>query len=469
MSWTFPSSLRFTLILSIALIAPGCSGGDDGGSTPPTPAPRNVWTWVSGSNVIQQVGVYGTKGVADANNVPGARDGAVSWTDSSNNLWLFGGNGYDSVGSATLNDLWKFNPATGQWTWVSGNNMGGEAGRYGTKGVAGANNVPGGRFGAVSWIDNTGMLWLFGGQGFASTGTGELNDLWKFNPTTNEWTWVSGSNGANQAGTYGTKGTSSSANVPGARSSSVGWIDSTNNLWLFGGTGIDRLSVGGRLNDFWRFNPGNNEWAWISGSDTIDGAADYGQKGVAANTNVPGARVSSTAWIDSSDTLWLFGGDGVDSIGTPVAFNDLWKFIPTTGQWTWVSGSNVVNQAGDYGTKGVAAASNVPGARGGANSWTDAADALWLFGGNGLGGSHNDLWKFNISTGQWVWVSGSNTVDQAAIYGTKGVPATANIPGSKTRSVSWVDSGNTLWLFGGVGRDSTGVDGYLNDLWRYVP
>ena len=32
----------------------------------------------------------------------------------------------------------------------------------------------------------------------------------------------------------------------------------------------------------------------------------------------------------------------------------------TTGLWTWVSGSNMVNQNGSYGTEGVAAAGNVP-------------------------------------------------------------------------------------------------------------
>jgi hypothetical protein len=32
------------------------------------------------------LGVYGTKGVAFANNIPGPRDSAVSWTDTSGNI-----------------------------------------------------------------------------------------------------------------------------------------------------------------------------------------------------------------------------------------------------------------------------------------------------------------------------------------------------------------------------------------------
>ena len=32
-----------------------------------------VWTWMSGSNTTYQLGIYGTKGVAAAANIPGAR------------------------------------------------------------------------------------------------------------------------------------------------------------------------------------------------------------------------------------------------------------------------------------------------------------------------------------------------------------------------------------------------------------
>ena len=50
-----------------------------------------AFTWVGGSNTPGASGVYGTQGVAAATNVPRARDGGVTWTDSSGNLWLFGG------------------------------------------------------------------------------------------------------------------------------------------------------------------------------------------------------------------------------------------------------------------------------------------------------------------------------------------------------------------------------------------
>ena len=56
---------------------------------------------MSGSERGGQSGTYGTKGVAAPGNVPGAREGAVSWTDASGNLWLFGGDGYAASGDGS--------------------------------------------------------------------------------------------------------------------------------------------------------------------------------------------------------------------------------------------------------------------------------------------------------------------------------------------------------------------------------
>ena len=52
---------------------------------------NSSWTWISGSNTYGQVGIYGTKGIANSSNIPGARSDSISWIDSNNNLWLFGG------------------------------------------------------------------------------------------------------------------------------------------------------------------------------------------------------------------------------------------------------------------------------------------------------------------------------------------------------------------------------------------
>jgi gliding motility-associated-like protein len=68
------------------------------------------WTTIHGSTNFNlnkyQKPVYGTQGVLDIANYPGARAGACTWIDKSNKVWLFGGM-YDMK---LTNDLWKFVP-----------------------------------------------------------------------------------------------------------------------------------------------------------------------------------------------------------------------------------------------------------------------------------------------------------------------------------------------------------------------
>ncbi len=427
---------------------------------------HNEWAWMGGANVGNQAGTYGSQGTSAPSNVPGSRSAAVTWTDASGNFWLFGGLGYDSAGAFFfLNDLWKY--SAGEWTWMSGANVVNQFGTYGTQGTPGPGNVPGARVEAVSWTDPSGNLWLFGGDGFDSAGAFEyLNDLWKY--SAGEWTWMGGSNVVNQFGTYGTQGTPAPGNVPGARCLSVTWTDASGNFWLFGGYGFDSAGTVGQLNDLWKYSAG--EWTWMGGANVVRQAGTYGTLGTPAPDNVPGARQYAVAWTDASGNFWLFGGSGLDSGGTAGFLNDLWKY--SAGEWTWMSGANVVNQLGTYGTQGTPAPGNVPGVRSAAVSWTDASGNFWLFGGYGFDsagtvGQLNDLWKY--SAGEWTWMGGANVVGQAGTYGTQGTPAPGNVPGARAAAVSWTDASGNLWLFGGVGFDSAGTGGRLNDLWKYEP
>ncbi len=75
----------------------------------PVQAAEYEWTWMSGTSTVNQYGVYGTPGVPDAANVPGARYRSISWTGAAGDLWLFGGLGYATSGSIdNLNDLWRY-------------------------------------------------------------------------------------------------------------------------------------------------------------------------------------------------------------------------------------------------------------------------------------------------------------------------------------------------------------------------
>jgi hypothetical protein len=136
-------------------------------------------------------------------------------------------------------------------------------------------------------------------------------------------------------------------------------------------------------------------WTWVSGANTVKAKGVYGTQGMAAAGNVPGARSGSVSWIDSAGDLWLFGGSGFDSAGILGDLNDLWRYSPGSGQWTWQGGSNAANDPGLYGTQG---SPGVPGARVASVSWIDSAGDLWLFGGYGYdsagtSGDLNDLWR----------------------------------------------------------------------------
>lgn len=454
----------------------------NGSGTMPASSVTNVnvvcagaWTWVGGASTNDAVGVYGPLGTAAANNAPGSRSNPTLWSDSSGSLWVFGGAGPGANRNlVSLNDLWSFNPITGQWTWKSGSNVAGAPGVYGAPGIASSSNVPGARYGAASWVDSSGNLWLFGAEGTDSQGNfGYLNDLWKFNPGASTWTWIGGSNTANSAGAYGPQGSPSSAYVPSSRYGALFWTDASGNFWLLGGVGIDSAGAYGYLNDLWKYNPTANSWDWVSGSSTANSSGVFGTQGTAAAGNVPSARSLSATWVDANGKLWLFGGYGADSSGTQGALNDLWTFDPTTAVWEWVGGSNINGAGGLYGTQGVASAGNIPGARYEPNSWTDPSGNLWLFGGYALpsssaGGTLNDLWMFNPHTGTWTWVRGSDAANVAGSYGTLGVAAGSNMPGANVSAASITDAFGNFWLFGGYGYDSAGNLGYLNSLWKYV-
>ena len=350
------------------------------------------WTWEGGSNVGGQKGNYGTLGVSSTNTVPGARSEAAAWTDSSGDLWLFGGNGFDSGGTeADLNDLWKY--SNGEWTWMGGSDLVNSKGQYGTLGVAGAANAPGARDWAATWTDASGNFWLFGGTGYDSSSAivGQLSDLWKY--SNGEWTWMSGPKVINQKGIYGTKGVANAANIPGGRFAAFSWTDSTGNLWLFGGNADDSNGTPGYMNDLWEYSAG--EWTWVGGSNVVYQQGVYGTQGTAATSNVPGSRLAGTVWTDAQGNAWIFGGGGRDSVGSYGALNDLWKY--SNGEWTWMSGSNEVGATSTFGTEGVLYPGNVPGNRSTCSAWKDADGNLWLFGGvtvNSVAENLNDLWMY---------------------------------------------------------------------------
>jgi hypothetical protein len=117
-------------------------------------------------------------------------DQDLTWTDVNGKLWLL-----ERV-------MWRYDPSTTEWTWMSGDPQNGKI-VYGTKGVPSADNFPGSTA-VASWRDKNGMLWLY-----------RRDELWRYNTTTNEWTWMSGEMLTDEATVYGQKGVPSVNNTPG--------------------------------------------------------------------------------------------------------------------------------------------------------------------------------------------------------------------------------------------------------------
>lgn len=433
------------------------------------------WAWMKGGTATNQTGAYGAIGVPGANNTPGSRSGQAFWKDQAGMFWIYGGEGIDGLSNnGYLNDLWRFDPSTQQWTFMKGDNIIGQTSVFGTVGSPASANKPSSRSNAAYWVDANGNFWMFGGYGFdGSSGLGYLNDMWRYEPSTNNWTWFKGSVTVNAAAVYGTLAVTNSSNNPGGRKGAMTWTAGNGDLYLFGGYGIGGNSSFGTMDDLWKFNINTLSWTWVGGSNSIDNFGTYGTLNTPAGANWPGSRAYGATWKDLTGNFWMFGGDGYDA-GTPSKsyLSDMWMFDMTTGQWTWKSGANTIAQPGSYGTQGVASTTNAPGCRISPATWIDFLGNMWLFGGEGLGtatlsiGQLNDLWKYNYTSSQWMWVGGASLVNFSGVYGSQGISAPSNRPGARSVSSHWIDGNNNLWLFGGSGYGSGTATGKLNDVWR---
>ena len=174
------------------------------------------------------------------------------WKDSNGNFYLFGGFNFLLV---ALNDLWKFNVITGQWTIFKNNTS--------------IDLLPRGRYLYVAWTDSNDKAYMFGGL----RSGGPLNDLWEFNTSTGNWVQIPSIN--------------NSTLWPSIRYGSVAWTDNNDNAYVFGGYN------GTYLNDLWEFNCSTLIWTNLTNN---------------LNSTWPESRDGAEAWYDSKGNGYIFGG-----------------------------------------------------------------------------------------------------------------------------------------------------------------
>nr|MBP9923182.1 T9SS type A sorting domain-containing protein [Bacteroidia bacterium] len=262
----------------------------------------NEWTWMNGPGVPNTQGVYGVQGISSPSNYPAARtETAASWTDNNGDLWLFGGSVYGTANSS-INDMWKYTIATNEWTWVKGDSIPNQRGVYGTRGVEGANNTPGGRWVYPNWKDDNGNLWCFGGYESWNSMRSNKIDFWKFNVQSMNWTWMDGDTMGNTFGVNGPMCMMNDLNIPSmATECRASWKDSKGNFW--------GVIVGdGYYNSLWKYCPKAEQWAMISADSSLQGCPRWGVRGVSSPTNSPPALQGPIGWTDGSDRLYMFGG-----------------------------------------------------------------------------------------------------------------------------------------------------------------
>jgi hypothetical protein len=136
-------------------------------------------------------------------------------------------------------------------------------------------------------------------------------------------------------------------------------------LVLLGGAGADGVLA----DDLWRFDLGTHEWR---------------RTGLRGSPLAPGlGRRAFMAHAQLDEVVYLYGGRGPD--GSPR--EDLWALDLSNGSLR----SLEQDRAGP-----------TPGPRAGAAFAVDGgAAALLLFGGEGVAGSTNDLWRYDLRTTRW--------------------------------------------------------------------
>ncbi|MBK8612762.1 MAG: hypothetical protein IPN85_04600 [Flavobacteriales bacterium] len=347
------------------------------------------WAWMGGGQGLSWAGHYGIKGMSSPDNLPRGRGYAPAmWCDAVGDLWLFGGQSGDEY-----NDLWKYEMTNGSWTWMHGDSTGLSTGSYGIIGVADPSNEPPCRSEIIgTWVGSDGSFWMFGGERYPFY---TYSDMWRYDPLSDQWTWMQGVSGAPGGPvSYGTLNVPSATNTPGKRCSWTHWTDANNRFWLFGG-----MTHGQNLpsNDLWMFDPMTLLWTWKGGPTTLADLGSFtGQCSSGMGANPPAMFEATANWKDSVGRFYLYGGGYRNGTPGNQPYEDVWRYDPVVEEWTWLWGSGMLNETSDHGTLGVAAPTNTPGGRFGSVAVAKGDSVVYHFGGF-TPFVANDLWKLDMT------------------------------------------------------------------------
>jgi hypothetical protein len=108
---------------------------------------------------------------------------------------------------------------------------------------------------------------------------------------------------------------------------------------------------------------------------------------------------------------------------------------------------------------------NIPSARKGFG-YTQDQNFFYLF---GSGSNYGDLWRFNPSTENWAWISGSTYTEAIQGSGTSTTTFSAtNYPSGRDKPMLFPSStGKRIRVFGGFGHSQNGGTDYLMSFFEF--
>src|SRR6218665_926231 len=201
-----------------------------------------------------------------------------------------------------------------QWIWAGGSKIAEENTlEFGVTGEEDPTNFPLFIRNGISMKDSEGLTW------FVTSG----NNLWTYNPTTNNFNYKKGFYGGSRAYCKGLQ-IEHYRNLPYPAEETQLWMDANDNIWLFSGNS-EEIS-GHKTSKLWNYKKATNSWILVD-EGTLDSPGNFGTLGVESSTNKPPALMGGITWTGNNNTLWLFGG-GMMMAGGPS--NALWKYNITT-------------------------------------------------------------------------------------------------------------------------------------------
>jgi len=257
---------------------------------------------------------------------------------------IFGGVTFNGTSTYDVGDTWILNIPTWQWKEV----------------VSTTRPVARGYHTTVSVPD--GVL-LFGGR---TEQLQAFNDLWKFNPSTENWSYI-----APNPTDY----------PPGGRFWHACAMEG-GNMYMFGGFTWEHADV---TNELWSYSVSDNRWTILVPNGDI---------------NSPRPRHGHTLVATSKNTLLLFGGR---NNGRPelITFNDLWEYNITSARWVQLK------VQGDPASPPARCAQTATAIS------TAATDEMVIFGGMALQAPsdayYNDVWKYSRTTNSWQILQPDNS------------------------------------------------------------